>query len=177
MKPSIKKINRTINRTIIMLLTLLFVQTAAYAQPIMIPGFMGIESSYMEAPMADSESTSAYFTIANLHYEPIVLLGASGDMFENAVFVGSDNEELEQVIIQPGGRLVMEPNGVHLKINDVEASSANEHFQELTLLVRRGLEPLDEVDEQRRDANNGQRGREAGVPNEHRFVVNVPLTN
>ncbi len=173
MYTSIKKINRTI----IILLTLLFVQAAVQAQPVMIPGFMGIESSYMEAPEASSESTSAYFTIANLHYEPIVLLGATGDIFENATFVGSNNEELEQVIIQPGGRLVMSPNDVHLQLHDVDSSNADEHFQELTLLVRRGLEPLEEVEEQRRDANNGQRGREAGVPNEHRFVVNVPLTN
>ncbi len=173
MYTSIKKINRTI----IIFIALLFVQTAAQAQPVIVPGFMGIESSYMEAPDASSESASAYFTIANFHYEPIVLLGATGDIFENATFVGSNNEELEQVIIQPGGRLVMSPDDVHIQLNDVDSSSAEEHFQELTLLVRRGLEPLEEVEAQRRDANNGQRAREAGVPNEHRFVVNVPITN
>lgn len=168
---------KNIKRSIIILLTMLFVQTAAHAQPVMIPGFMGIESSYMEALATSSESAAAYFTIANLHYEPIVVLGLSGDIFDHATFLGPNGDELEQVIIQPGDRLVMAPNNVHFQLSGLDSANLEGHFQELTLLVRRGLEPLEEVEAQRRDANNGQRGREAGVPNEHKYVVKVPLRN
>jgi len=168
---------KNIKRSIIILLAMVFVQTAAHAQPVMIPGFMGIESSYMHAPEASSDSATAFFTIANLHYEPIVVLGLSGDMFDHATLVGSNGAELDQVIIEPGDRLVMSANDVHFQLSGVDSANLEGHFQELTLLVRRGLEPLEEVEAQRRDANNGQRGRDAGVPNEHKYVVNVPLRN
>ena len=146
------------------------------AQPIMIPGFMGIENSSLDAAAAGADSTSAYFTISNLHYEPIILLSASGEAFENAAFIGSNNEELEQVIIQPGDRLIMGSNDVHLRLSGIDASINDERSQAITLLVRRGLEPEEEVEAiENLGAMSGQRSREAGIPNEKEYVVNVPV--
>lgn len=146
------------------------------AQPIMVPGFMGIELSSLDAIANDADSTNAYFTISNLHYEPIVLLGASGETFENGAFIGPNNEELEQVVIQPGGRLVMSSNDVHVRLSDVDASINDESSQAITLLVRRGLEAEEEVEAvENLGAMSGQRGREAGIPNEQEYVVNVPV--
>lgn len=173
MKLSIKKIYCSI----IMFLLLLFVQTVVHAQPIMVPGFMGIESSYMSVATEGAETGNAYFTISNFHSEPIVLLSASSDIFGNATFISPNNDELEQVIIEPGSRLEMAPNSVHLQLEDVDSSKVTGHFQELTLLVRRGLEPLEEVEAIEADANAGQTAQEAGIPNEHRFDVSVPLRN
>lgn len=170
MYSSIKKVNLTI----IILMTLMFLQTAVQAQPILVPGFMGIESSYMDHPAAGSDTSNAYFTISNLHYEPIVLLSASGDTFENATFIGTNGNELEQVIIQPGDRLVMGPNNVHLRLAELDAAATDESSQDITLLVRRGLEPEDAVEAiQELGAMSGVRSREAGIPNEKKYVVNV----
>lgn len=146
------------------------------AQPIMIPGFMGIESSSLDAAAEGSDSTTAYFTISNLHHEPIILLSASAEAFENANFIGPNNEELEQVIIQPGDRLIMGSNDVHLRLSGFDASINDERSQAITLLVRRGLEPEEEVEAiEDMGAMSGRRSREAGIPNEKEYIVNVPV--
>ncbi len=168
---NIKRISRLFA---IPLLMLCFQSTQA--QPIMIPGFMGIESSYMDAPAAGSDASNAYFTISNLYSEPIVLLSATGDIFENATFLGPNNDELEQLIIQPGERLVMGPDTVYMHLSDLQTSSIEDHSQQITLLVRRGLEAEEEVEAQDGFGGlSGARQREAGIPNEKEYVVNVDL--
>jgi copper(I)-binding protein len=148
---------------------------STYAQPIMIPGFMGIESSYMDAP-AGSDSGNAYFTISNFHYEPIVLLSASGNVFGNATFLGPNNDELDQLVIQPGERLVMGPDSVYMHLSDLQASDGEEPSQQITLLVRRGLEADEEIEATTGFGGlSGSRTREAGIPNEKEYVVNVPV--
>ncbi len=170
MHSNIKKINGSI----FLLLTFLFVQAAAQAQPLMVPGFMAIENSSMDAPAAGSDSSNAYFTISNLHYEPIILLSASGDTFETATFIGSNGNELDQVVIQPGGRLTMGPNNVHLRISGIDAEATDEGSQDITLLIRRGLEPEEAVEAiEELGAMSGVRSREAGIPNEKKYVVHV----
>ena len=170
MHSNIKKINRSI----FLLLTFLFVQAAAQAQPLMVPGFMAIENSSMDAPTAGSDSSNAYFTITNLHSEPIVLLSASGDIFESATFIGANSDELEQVVIEPGDRLVMGPNDIHLRLSEVDAAVTEDRSQAITLLVRRGLEPEPEVEAvDELGAMSGVRSREAGIPNEKKYVVHV----
>ena len=165
---------KKINGTIIIFMTLMLLQTTAQAQPILVPGFMGIESSYMEAPAAGSDSSNAYFTISNLHYEPIVLLSASGEAFGNATFIGPDGNQLEQVVIRPGGRLVMGPNNVHLRLGEFDAEANDEGYQDITLLVRRGLEPEEAVEAiEELGVMSGVRSREAGIPNEKKYVVHV----
>ncbi len=165
---------KRINRTIILLMTLMFLQTTVQAQPILVPGFMGIESSYMDAPAAGSDSSNAYFTISNLHYEPIVLLSATGEAFGNATFIDPDGNELEQVVIRPGGRLVMGPNNVHLRLGELEAEAVDEGSQDITLLVRLGLEPEEAVEAiEELGVMSGVRSREAGIPNEKKYVVHV----
>ena len=150
----------------------------AYAQPIMIPGFMGIESSYLDAPEADSHSTMAYFTISNLHHEPILLLGASGDEIGSATLNNSEHQAVDSILIEPGQRLVMQPAGYHVHLDEINISDADKDFYSVTLLVRQGLEAMAEVDAvEFLGAMSGQRGRKAGIPNEQEFVVNVPITN
>ncbi|MDG2091396.1 MAG: copper chaperone PCu(A)C [Gammaproteobacteria bacterium] len=158
-------------------LTVLFFQATAQAQPIIVPGFMVVESSYLEAPESSAHSTLAYFTIANLHDEPIILLGASSDISESATLNGPGHEELESIVIQPSERLIMGSDGFHVHFDELDSSIDSGDAQEITLLVRRGLEALEEVEAQERNANNGIRARRAGIPNEHDIVVRVPVRN
>ncbi len=168
---------KTISRLIAVPMAILCLQTAV-AQPIMIPGFMGIENSSLDAS-SGSDTANAYFTITNLHREPIVLLSTTGDVFESASFIGADNQELEQVVIEPGDRLIMGANGIHVRLSGVDAAVAEEYTQPITLLVRRGLEAEEEVEasEENFGVMSGMRLREAGIPNEKEYVVNVPVMN
>jgi copper(I)-binding protein len=147
-----------------------------HAQPIMVPGFMGIESSYIEAPEEGSDSTTAYFTISNFHYEPILILSANGDSFESAALNNADHGTVESILIEPGQRLVMQPGGFHVHLSEIDATMFDEDSYDITLLVRRGLEPMEEVEAvQELGAMSGVRSREAGIPNEQEFVVNSPV--
>jgi len=158
-------------------LALLCMQSA-YSQPLMVPGFMGIESSYMEEISANSDSSNAFFSISNFHHEPIILLSATGDSFESATFIGPNGNELEQVIIEPGNRLVMGPNSVHLRLGELDAATAEDYSHQISLLIRRGLEAEEEVEAiEELGAMSGVRSREAGIPNEREFVVNVPVNH
>ncbi len=149
---------------------------SAHAQPLMVPGFMGIESSYVEAPEAGSDSTTAYFTISNFHYEPILILSATGEGFESAALNNADHGAVESIIVEPGQRLVMQPGGFHVHLSEVDASMFDEGSLDITLLLRRGLEPMEEVEAvEELGAMSGVRSREAGIPNEQEFVVNFPV--
>ena len=166
-----------IAQIIITPLVILFLQATVQAQPVVVPGFMAIESSLLEAPEPGSHSTLAYFTISNLHSEPIVLLGASSEIFESASLNAPGHEAIESIVIQPRERLIMESDGFHVHLDEIDSSLASGQSQEVTLLVRRGLEALEEVEAQERNANSGIRARRAGVPNEHDIVVRVPVRN
>ncbi|MFL2840421.1 MAG: copper chaperone PCu(A)C [Pseudohongiellaceae bacterium] len=157
----------------------LTLSVSVYAQPLMIPGFMGIESSYAEAPDAGSDAVMAYFTITNLHYEPILILSASVDHFESATFNNIDHEEVESIVIQPSQRLVMEPGGYHLHLSEINLPDSDLEAYEITLLVRRGLEAMEEVEGSTDNfgAMSGVRIRDAGIPNHQEFIINVPIRN
>jgi copper(I)-binding protein len=149
---------------------------SVHAQPIMIPGFMGIESSYFDAPEADADSTMAYFTISNLHQEPILLLSASGDSFGHAMLNNAEHEPVDSILIEPGQRLVMQPGDYHVHLDEIDSEVVDEDTYAVTLLVRRGLEAMEEVEGSAGfGAMSGVRVREAGIPNEQEFVVNVPV--
>lgn len=169
--------NKKIAQIIATPLVILFLQATVQAQPVLIPGFITIENSYLETPEPDSHSTMAYFTISNSHSEPIVLLGASSDIFESATLNAPGHESIESIIIQPRERIAMGVDGYHVHLDGIDGSIAAGQSQDVTLLVRRGLEPLEEVEAQDGDANAGIRGREAGIPNEHNIVVSVPVGN
>lgn len=157
--------------------TLLFLQTVAVAQPTFIPGFLGVESSYIERPASGADSTEAFLTLTNLHpREPLVILDISGGMFEESSMVGANGEELENIVLQPGERLVMSDDGVHVVLNGVDASMLADHGLELTLFIRRGLEPEDPV-EAREATAFGPPAREAGIPNEKEYMVSVEVRN
>lgn len=167
---------KKIAQIIITPLAMLFFQVA-HAQPVVVPGFMAIESSYLEAPESGSHSTMAYFTISNLHSEPIVLLGASSEIFESASLNAPGHEAIESIVIQPRERLEMGVDGYHVHLDEIDDSLANGQSKEVTLLVRRGLEPLEEIEGQDAFRNAGIRSRDAGIPNEHDIVVHVQVGN
>mgnify|MGYP003653140901 FL=1 len=156
---------------------MLFCQTTVFAQPVMIPGFMGIESSYIEAPASDEDSTNAYFTIVNLHYEPLRLLSASSEIFENAVFLDANNQQLEFVEILPGQRIAMIPGGLHMQLNDIDSGIAAGDSFEFKLKVRRGREALPFQEEMVAVGlfSGGPSPRPAGIPNEDEYAVKVPV--
>ena len=171
------RIKNNIFHSCAVVLTLLFFQTIAQAQPIVVPGLMAVESSHLEAPEVGSHSTLAYFTIANLHDEPIVLLGASSDISESASLNGPEHTGLDSIVIQPRERLVMAPDSFHVHFDEIDGPLLAGESQEVTLLVRRGLIAMEEVEGQEAYANAGIRFIKAGIPNEHDIVVRVSVRN
>lgn len=150
-------------------------QSSVFAEPFLIPGFFGVESSHIEAPAAGSDSASAYFTLSNLHYEPILVLSASSDFFDNATMLSSNNEELEYIELLPGERLDMQASGMHIQLNGIEDSLNAGDLHEITLLIRRGREAMEYVeaffDNSIRETFGG------GIPNEKEYVMHIAVKN
>ena len=70
----------------------------------------------------------------------------------------------------------MGPNNVHLRLSDLDAAIADESSHGITLRVRRGVEPEEAVEAvEELGAMSGVRSREAGIPNEKEYVVNLDL--
>lgn len=160
------------------LLAYFTLQSSALAQPMMVPELLIVEESYVEAPANGQESTNAYFTITNLHHDPIRLLKTKpmGGEYESAKLVGANNEELEYIEILPSQRIVMDPAGMHVQLSGVDADAVkDENTLEFTLLVRQGREALP-YQEGGFDSGTRRQIRE-GIPNEHEFTVNVPVRN
>ena len=136
---------------------------------------MGIESSYIEA--SDSNSANAYFTVVNLHYEPLLILGVKSELVENVTFYDHNNEVLEYIEVLPGERLVMSPNGIHIQLNAVDSSIASTAGEalELTLHTRRGREAMEFVEEFFDNSLRETKG--GGIPNEEEFVLHVSVRN
>ena len=154
-------------------LAILFIQSTAFAEPLVIPGFLGIESSYIEE--SDSNSASAYLTLTNLHHEPILILSASGDIFENATLIDSNNEELEYIEVLPRERLVMGSGSTHIQLNEIDDSITAGDTIELTLLVRRGREAMEYVEEFFDSSVRETFG--GGIPNEKEYVMHISVRN
>lgn len=152
----------------------LLLQSSALAQPMMVPELLIVEESYLE-PADGQDSSNVYFTITNLHRDPIRLLKTktSSGEYESASFVGANNEQLEYIEILPSQRLVMEPNGMHVQLNNVDSTISSESQVEFTLLVRQGREALP-YQEGGFDIGTRRQIRE-GIPNEHEFTVRVPV--
>ena len=156
-------------------LVMLLLQAAAQAQPVMVPGFMAIESSYIESE--GSDSANAYFTISNFDDEPMRILSASGDVFENAV-ITAGGQELEYIEILPNERLVMSPEGMHIQLSGLSEELMAGEQEDVTLLIRRGREAMEALEAQEggfAGAFSGEKIRDAGIPNEKDYVVRVPV--
>ena len=153
----------------------LLTQASAIAEPLLSPGFLGIESSHIEAPAAGAESTSAYFTLTNFHYEPILILSASSESFGNATMLNNNNEALEYIELMPGERLDMQASGMHLQLNEIDDSLTAGQVQEITLLVRRGRVPMEYVEEFFDSSIRETFG--GGIPNEKEYVTHVSVRN
>ncbi|PCJ41564.1 MAG: hypothetical protein COA71_08390 [SAR86 cluster bacterium] len=153
---------------------ILITQSTAFAEPLLIPGFLGIESSYIETPEADSNTTNAYFTIINLHNQPIRLLNTNSDFFGSAVFHAANGEELEYIEVLPRERVVMEPGGIYIQLNEITDSiTAADSTHEVTLLVRRGREAMEFVEEYFDNSERELRG--GGIPNEKEFLAHISV--
>ena len=160
---------------------MLFCQTSLVAQPVMIPGFFGVESYYIEAPANGADSTNAYLTIVNLHYEPLRLLGTSSELFGNAGLFDANNQVIEYVEVLPGERVVMRPGGMHIRFEELDPAIAAGETVDLTLKVRRGreaLEPVEAFDPMDNvGALVGRKAVKAGIPNEDEYVIKVDVRN
>ena len=154
----------------------LLFQAVAHAQPVMVPGFMVIESSYIEN--SGSDTANAYFTISNIDDEPMRILSASGEAFDSAIITGPNDETLEYIEILPNQRLVMAEAGMHFQLSNVSESVTAGETQDVTLLIRRGREAeeaIEAVEGGFVGAFTGARIRDAGIPNEQDYVVRVPV--
>ena len=165
----------TIRRFLVFILVIPFFQSTAFAQPFLIPGFLAVESSYIAQPESDSNTTSAYFTLTNLHDEPILILSASGDIFESSSLRNSSNEELEYIEVLPRERLVMGSSGMHIQLNELDDSITTGDTVELALLVRRGREAMEYVEEFFDSSIRETFG--GGIPNEKEYIMHVSVGN
>ncbi len=170
MNPGIKKLIKKLSAGLVVLA--LF-QTATIAAPLVIPGFFGIESPYIEATESDMGNANIYFSITNLHAEPILILSASGELFGDATLKNSNNETLEYIEVQPRERVVLEPGGMHIQLNDVESAVHAGDVHEISILFRRGLEAEEYVEEFFDNSIREFKG--GGIPNEKEYVLHIPI--
>ena len=148
----------------------IFVQSGVVAQPLFLPGFFGLSEPYMEAPETGSDSVNAYFTFMNFYYEPVLLLSAESEAFGSISFYDG-SEELEFVEIQPGDQLTMSADGTHIGLTDIDDTMADMESFDLTLLIRRGYEAEEFVEEYVIFNNNQEIKKGGGIPNESEHVV------
>lgn len=166
---------RSIRKALVIPCLALIAQVPAFAEPLLIPGFLGVESSHIEVPADGADSTSAYFTLTNFHYEPILLLSVNSEIFEHATMLDANNEELEYIELLPGERLDMQRSGMHIQLNNIDDSLNAGEVHEISLLVRRGLEPMEFVEEFFDNSIRELRG--GGIPNEKEYVMHVTVGN
>jgi len=161
---------KKINQLLAIPLLVLFFQSGAVAQPLFLPGFFGLSEPYIEAPEIGSDSVNAYFTFMNFYYEPVLLLSAESEAFGSIAFYDG-SEELEFVEIQPGYQLTMSADGTHIRLTDIDDTMADMESFDLTLLIRRGYEAEEFVEEYVIFNNNQEIKKGGGIPNESEHVV------
>ncbi len=123
---------------------LLLSSTAVFAESKLFPGFLFVESAYLERSGAADEA-DIYFSIRNLHADdPIVLLGISGDEEDDAAATMYDDQNamLQQIVVNPGETV----SGIHAVLRNADLSAAEDGQLALNLLIRRGLEALPPVE-------------------------------
>ncbi len=151
-------------------------QSVALAQPVIYPGFLTVENAYIDTSEGDMEKAKAYLTINNLGDEPIVLLDATSEISEGVTFYSAANEEIEHVEILPGQKLVMEPGGIHMAINALDAEIAEGDIEPFELLIRTGLVRGEYLEAYKpKGAFTGEKEREAGFENEKNYLVRLSV--
>ena len=172
----------TLNRLLAFPISLLFILSAAgvKAESRLIPGFLFVESAYLQQQANSANTADAYITVTNLHPDdPLVLLNVSSENIEAATFNNADNPELNQIVIQPGERKA----DIHMVLSGVDLADSPGDALEFSLLIRRGLEAMEPVDAIINDEGQqgaffgGIKNREAGIPNEDEYVVIVDVRN
>lgn len=165
---------KKLNQFLALPLLALFLQSGVVAQPLFLPGFFGLSDTYVDAPEIGSDSVNAYFTFMNFYYEPVLLLSAESEAFGSITFYDG-SEELEFIEVQPGDQVVMSADGLHIRLNDIDDSLTDMDSFDLTLLIRRGLEAEEFVEEYVIFNNNQQIKKGGGIPNESEHVVQFSL--
>lgn len=169
-----------LNRFLAFPISLLLILFAAgvKAESRLIPGFLFVESAYLQQQGNSANTADAYITVTNLHPDdPLVLLDVTSDFFETATFSSDDNSELAQIVIQPGERVA----GIHMLLSGFDLAESQGDALEFSFLIRRGLEAMEAVDAIANDEGQqgaffgGLRNREAGIPNEDEYILRVDI--
>jgi hypothetical protein len=144
----------------------LLVQPLAMGRPKLFPGFLYVDSPYVEMQDTESNQARVSFTIQNMHAsDPLVLLSISGESLEASI-------ELEQLVINPGE---ISPT-VYALVTFTNDYIVNDGNLYLGILVRRGLEAMEYVEaiEDPRALARvplGFKLQKSGIPNEDEYLV------
>lgn len=180
---SIRKTNNTNNnagiklgRLLALPVFLLLLPGVVSAQASLYPGFMMVEA-FLDRPDSGAGDSNAVISISNLHEsDPLVLLDITGENFESATIYNENNEEIDQLVIQPGERVYNIP----VMLNGVDSSVFDDSTYDLNFFVRRGLEamePVEAIEGTQGAFSGGIKAREAGIPNEDEYIVNFAIRN
>ncbi len=144
----------------------LLIQPSALGRPKLFPGFLYVDSPFVEMQDAASNQARVSFTIQNMHAsDPLVLLSISGESLEAST-------ELEQLVINPGE---ISPT-VHAMVTLADDYAVNDGNLHLEILIRRGLEAMEYVEaiEDPRALARvplGFKVQRSGIPNEDEYLV------
>lgn len=149
---------------------LLITQSIVLARPILIPGFIYVDTAYIEMPAPGTNQANVTFTVQNMHAnDPLVILSLLGDSLAEATM-------FDQVVINPGE--VSAPLNVVVTLAD--DFTINDDELDLNLLVRRGLEAMEYVeaiDDPRARARVplGFKQQKSGIPNEDEYRITFDI--
>jgi hypothetical protein len=174
-----KIIHPLISRLLLTFPLALLSSKAVFAEPKLFPGFLFVESAYLEHSGAADEA-DIYLSIRNLHPDdPIVLLGISGDEDDAvaAIMYDAQNVMLQQIVVNPGETV----SSIHAVLRNADLSAAEDGQLGLNILVRRGLEALPPVEASEGTGggafSGGIKAQEAGIPNEDDYRVSFDIRN
>jgi hypothetical protein len=171
------KLRQSVSSLLLLFPLLLLSSSAVFAEPKLFPGFLFVESAYLEQSGSAADEADIYFSIRNLHADdPIVLLGINGDEEAAARMYDGQNAMLQQIVINPGETV----SGIHAVLRNADLSAAEDGQLALNLLIRRGLEalpPVDAIESSGGLFSGGVKAREAGIPNEDDYQVRFDIRN
>jgi hypothetical protein len=175
-----KIIRKSLGFLLVLPVLMVLTQSLALAEPKLFPGFLFVENAYLERSEQNENQAVAHFSIRNLHTDdPLVLLGVTGEMFEEARLYDAQNNMREEFVINPGETL----RGLRAELNDIEFTDAEAISIALNLYIRRGLLAMEAIEEVNNDEGQqgaffgGLKNREAGVPNEDEYLVAFDIRN
>ncbi len=177
---TIRPIRKALGILLLFPVLMVLMQKMALAEPKLFPGFLFVEDAYLERSAQGENQAVAHFSIKNLHADdPIVLLGLTGEMFEEATVYDAQDNMQEEWVINPGETLT----GLRAVLSDIELTDADARTVALNLYIRRGLLAMEAIEEVNNDEGQqgaffgGLKNREAGIPNEDEYLVAFDIRN